>query len=124
MVKQSISKEQPGGPPPIDESWWTALLAEEEKPAAPITNGARQSSKTKTARQQDLNWQRASTIYEQDETISLRVSGFNRGGLLVDGEDLQDLSLSLTWLTSPALSPRKNGSGYWVATSIAPWFLR
>lgn len=89
MVKQSIPKEQPEGPPPIDESWWTALLAEEEKPAAPTKNGARQGSRTKTARQQGLNWQRAGTIYEQDETISLRVSGFNRGGLLVDGEDLQ-----------------------------------
>jgi len=89
MVKLSIPKERPGGPPPIDESWWTALLAEEEKPAASSTKAAKPSSKNKTARQQRLNWQRASAIYEQDETISLRVSGFNRGGLLVDGEDLQ-----------------------------------
>jgi small subunit ribosomal protein S1 len=35
-----------------------------------------------------VNWDRAQVIYENDETISLTVVDFNRGGLLVEGSEL------------------------------------
>jgi small subunit ribosomal protein S1 len=35
-----------------------------------------------------MNWEKAQQLYEQDQVICLRVNGFNRGGLLVSGEEL------------------------------------
>jgi small subunit ribosomal protein S1 len=90
MVNKLLSKESQGGPPPMDESWWTALLAEEEKPRGNSgSEYASLSSSRKEFRQITVNWERARRIYEEDETIRLQVTGYNRGGLLVEGTDLQ-----------------------------------
>jgi small subunit ribosomal protein S1 len=90
MVNKPLSKDFQGGPPPMDESWWTALLAEEEKPRS--FAGSEIHSPTtsrKDARQIVVDWDHARAIYEQDETIRLQVTGYNRGGLLVEGAELQ-----------------------------------
>jgi small subunit ribosomal protein S1 len=42
----------------------------------------------KGVKKPSVNWDRARQIYEQDETVSLKVVDFNRGGLLVEGSDL------------------------------------
>jgi small subunit ribosomal protein S1 len=34
------------------------------------------------------NWDRALSIYRQDEIVAMRVAGYNRGGLLVEGNEL------------------------------------
>jgi small subunit ribosomal protein S1 len=74
----------------MDESWWTALLAEEEKPRAPASSATTYpAGSRKEAHQFTVNWDRARQIYEQDETIRLQVTGYNRGGLLVEGAELQ-----------------------------------
>jgi small subunit ribosomal protein S1 len=83
------------GPMPLDESWWTAVLAEEEEQGGIYTPRSTSSSEGKTAsthsqsRPAPVDWERAQTIYESDETINLQVFGYNRGGLLVEGEGLQ-----------------------------------
>jgi len=88
MVKHTISDDIKGGPPPIDESWWAAVLAEDENsPTSPAGRVQRTSSK-KSTRQLSVNWELARQIYEQDETVSLQVVDFNRGGLLVEGSSL------------------------------------
>jgi small subunit ribosomal protein S1 len=74
----------------MDESWWTALLAEEEKPRGyPGFDNVSPAFTRKESRQIAVNWDHARLIYEQDETIRLQVTGYNRGGLLVEGNDLQ-----------------------------------
>jgi small subunit ribosomal protein S1 len=79
-----------GGGSPQNEEWWTALLAEEEKFGTKITQESNDSSEPKKeTRLTTVNWKRAEQIFHQDETVHLKVTGFNRGGLLVQGVDLQ-----------------------------------
>jgi small subunit ribosomal protein S1 len=65
------------------------LLREDEarpsQTSAPFTS----PHPKKEARQVAVNWDRARKIYLKDETIRLQVTGYNRGGLLVEGEELQ-----------------------------------
>lgn len=89
MVNKPESQSLQGGPPPIDESWWTALLAEEEGPR-PVEAARPASSLTrKETRSVNVDWDHARLIYQRDEAIKLKVTGFNRGGLLVEGPEMQ-----------------------------------
>jgi len=80
---------------PLDESWWTAVLAEEEEQSNSYPARVQVSSETKPttnhspSRPSPVDWERAQNIYSCDETVNLQVFGYNRGGLLVEGEGLQ-----------------------------------
>jgi small subunit ribosomal protein S1 len=88
MVNKSYSEQLEGGPQPLDESWWAAVLAEDEKTSAPIDEaGAPESGSG--PQQAKVDWQQARKIYDCDETVTLEVVDYNRGGLLVKGDDLQ-----------------------------------
>ena len=90
MVNDTKSPENQGRPPPIDESWWAALLADEERSHQKSTNNVPKSPETNESSQPvSVDWKHARHIFSQDETIDLQVNGFNRGGLLVEGEDIQ-----------------------------------
>jgi len=80
-------------PPPLDEGWWQAVLAEDsfipdkasfagEKPKA--TNLG-----TRSISQESVNWELAKTLYHEDRVVDLQVTGYNKGGLLVSGSQLQ-----------------------------------
>ncbi|MCB9420843.1 MAG: S1 RNA-binding domain-containing protein [Ardenticatenaceae bacterium] len=87
----------------LDDSYWQALFAQEESVAELIVfpdpedlfcseNG--QSSQThhtvETLPRKDKNpWQTAQTIFDDDETLELPVTGYNKGGLLVYWNGLQ-----------------------------------
>lgn len=76
-------------PPAVDEAWWAALLAEEERYRSP--DGLPPASKGPSVlpeRPLEVNWPQVETLYEQDETVCLKVTGSNRGGLLVEGEGI------------------------------------
>src|SRR3989339_636547 len=72
--------------PAIDDGWWESILAEEEgnrinkKSSRPI-NAQERSIKS-------LDWVRASDIFTQDQIILMSVTGFNKGGLLVEHDDI------------------------------------
>jgi small subunit ribosomal protein S1 len=104
VIKKRYHEGQGSPPPPMDESWWEAVLAEEVAQSAPGTSrGSRPPVRTTTNTQVSiiedspegepetaaLDWQKATALYEQDQVVSLRVTGCNRGGLLVNGEQLQ-----------------------------------
>ncbi|MEW5830310.1 MAG: S1 RNA-binding domain-containing protein [Chloroflexota bacterium] len=76
-----------------DEGWWASVLADEERySSAPPAKPARQAKppeKVKEEQPANPDWGQAKRLYRQDEIIALRVVGFNRGGLLVEGNDLQ-----------------------------------
>jgi small subunit ribosomal protein S1 len=88
MVKDTIEEEFEGGPQPMDESWWAAVLADEEKNSSSPSQSILTEPGT-NQQQRNVDWERARVIYDSDQTISLLVVDYNRGGLLVEGEDLQ-----------------------------------
>ena len=69
-----------------DDGWWASVLAEEESRASVIPVGKPQ--KTEEAGKPSTDWVKAVRLYSQDEIISMHVCGFNRGGLLVEGDGL------------------------------------
>lgn len=68
-----------------DEGWWSSVLQDYEAAEPPSQQVEISSGK------KDLNnaadWGRIMEIYHQDEIITLRVHGYNRGGLLVQGNE-------------------------------------
>jgi len=75
------------GIPDLDEGWWNSILADENtfqvdakpincKPCPSTDSGA-------------INWDCMKELFENDEVILLTVQGFNKGGLLVEGPEVQ-----------------------------------
>ena len=70
-----------------DESWWAAVLSDEESYITPRKEtGARSAAQSAVTA---IDWPFVQRIYEQDEIVCLKVHGFNRGGLLVQGCGVQ-----------------------------------
>lgn len=88
MVNKTYSEGLQEGPQPLDESWWAAVLAEEEK-TSQNPNATSQSEAVNTSHQSKVDWDQARIIYDSDETVTLEVVDYNRGGLLVEGDELQ-----------------------------------
>jgi small subunit ribosomal protein S1 len=88
MVNKTYSEGLQEGPQPLDESWWAAVLAEEEK-TSQNPNANSQSEAVNTSHQSKVDWDKARIIYDSDETVTLEVVDYNRGGLLVEGDELQ-----------------------------------
>ncbi|HSB67261.1 MAG TPA: S1 RNA-binding domain-containing protein [Anaerolineales bacterium] len=93
VTKQSNNSE----PPEIDEAWWTALLAEEEKYNHPAYREANrldgyaehESHGTKRGiKNSEIDWEMVRDLFEKDRVVTLEITGFNRGGLLVAGSGL------------------------------------
>jgi small subunit ribosomal protein S1 len=81
--------------PETDESWWESVLAEEQRYTAP----ARHVVASKAAPQAEavnapaiepvhIDWGQVKDLYSQDRIIAMKVTGHNRGGLLVEGDGL------------------------------------
>lgn len=71
--------------PVYDDGWWESVLAEEESRAVQATTKAQ---KVEESTKPSSDWERAMSLYRQDGIIELTVTGYNRGGLLVEGEGL------------------------------------
>lgn len=71
--------------PVQDEGWWASVLAEEENRAS---IPAEKAQKSEEAGNPSSDWRMATGLYRQDEIVSLNVTGYNRGGLLVEGQGL------------------------------------
>jgi len=94
MVTKQFNNSEP---PEIDEAWWTALLAEEEKFSH---TGSRVLSKPDDYQEQavhatrkgpktgEIDWEMVRDLFESDKVVTLEITGFNRGGLLVAGSGL------------------------------------
>ncbi len=96
MSKQNSPRIE-GGPEPLGESWWAALLAEEEEQGGSLPSRPNSSNQTEgkpsqprpAARNGSVDWDHVQNIYEHDEMVCLQVTGYNRGGVLVEGEGIQ-----------------------------------
>lgn len=68
-----------------DDGWWESVLAEEE---SRISCPSIKAQKIEETGKPSLEWERALTLYRQDEIIPLIVTGHNRGGILVEWESM------------------------------------
>lgn len=87
VAKRYSSRLDDEEAPNVDEGWWASVLADEEAHSL-----SHKEVTTKTSSQPLLNmvdWEQVQAIYQQDEIIELQVHGYNRGGLLVQGEAVQ-----------------------------------
>jgi small subunit ribosomal protein S1 len=85
--------------PSPDEGWWESVLAEEMRHATPRVH-SQGVTKTKTAPQDKSvesapvaepvqpNWDEIKELYSSDRIIAMKVTGHNRGGLLVETETI------------------------------------
>jgi len=83
--------------PFIDEGWWESVLAEERRHTQPRPpQGTMKPKPVPVAYTEPLpavkalktNWDMIQEIYSKDRIIGMKVVGHNRGGLLVEGEEL------------------------------------
>lgn len=84
--------------PTTDEGWWESVLAEEMRHATPRV-GQQGATKPKPASQDRVesvpaadqvqpNWDEIKELYASDRIISMKVTGHNRGGLLVEADSV------------------------------------
>ncbi len=75
--------------PEVDDSWWESVLAEEERYSYPTAKQARVEEPVKDeGAKQDPDWNEVRDLYHQDRIVDLQVTGYNRGGVLVEGDGL------------------------------------
>jgi small subunit ribosomal protein S1 len=80
-----------GGDLRVDEGWWAAVMAEENSghPTRSEKIQVNNVDAPVVSELQELDWDRVQAIYQQDEVVNLEVYGYNRGGLLVQGDYIQ-----------------------------------
>lgn len=83
--------------PIIDEGWWQSVLAEERQhtPPRPLQGAAKpkpvplsKAEAVPTAERSQTNWDLLKELYAKDRIITMKVTGHNRGGLLVENDAL------------------------------------
>ena len=80
--------------PTVDEGWWEAVLAEEgsrqvQRPNGQhVRAGRRTNAKGESASPGAVDWEHVKELFQSDQIVDLRVTSCNRGGLLVEGDDL------------------------------------
>ena len=72
--------------PEIDEGWWAAILSDDGSNNEPVKEV---SVKFPSDGFLNLDWERIQAIHDNDEIVDLEVKGYNRGGLLVQSDDIQ-----------------------------------
>jgi len=79
--------------PVTDESWWESVLAEERQYAPPRPPQGAMKSKPDSQSRAELqptapaiqtDWDTIKDLYSNDRIVDMKVSGHNRGGLLVE----------------------------------------
>lgn len=79
-------------PPPMEESWWEAVLEDAEEREA-VTGEELppdieyHHSMADDGCREDWDW--AEALFECDDTVELPIIGYNRGGLLVEAQNLR-----------------------------------
>jgi small subunit ribosomal protein S1 len=84
--------------PSTDEGWWESVLAE-ERLHAPVRTPQATTAKPKPVAQEKVevvqetvlnptNWDEVKELYSNDRIITMKVTGHNRGGLLVETDSI------------------------------------
>jgi small subunit ribosomal protein S1 len=100
-------RKSEGKMPEIDESWWESVLAEEERYVAPASKQSKVEAPAKVEEpKQNPDWGEVRDLYHQDRIVDLQVTGYNRGGVLVEGDGLYGF-VPFSHLVDMASSPEK-----------------
>jgi len=95
--------------PVLDDSWWDSVLAEEERYALPAPKPPKAEEPAKSEDpKQSPDWSEVRELYHQDRIVHLTVTGYNRGGVLVEGEGLYGF-VPFSHLVDMATGPDKQG---------------
>ncbi len=86
--------DQPNMPDEPDESWWSSLLIDEplvvENPdETEFYNLDVNSPMTEEPSEPSVQWEKIKIIFEKDEIVTLKVVGFNKGGVLVENPEIK-----------------------------------
>lgn len=73
--------------PEIDEGWWNSVLSDESSISTESKKLNCEPCHESTP--SGVNWDCVKDLFERDGVVLLNVQGFNRGGLLVEGEGVQ-----------------------------------
>ena len=86
MVEYKLTELTAESPP--DEAWWSAILADAE---AQVNTTESTLVEIEPGPENDapIDWKWAEKLYKEDAIITLTVTGFNRGGLLVEDDRIQ-----------------------------------
>ena len=93
--------------PEIDDGWWDSVLAEEERYVAPVIKQTNVGSSVRVDDPKPSpDWNEVRDLYHEDRIVNLEVTGYNRGGVLVEGEGLYGF-VPYSHLVEMAASPQK-----------------
>lgn len=87
MENDEMIREGCDNIPEIDEGWWSSVLNDEDH-----YSDEEFESEKKVPQQPligTLDWDCVKSLFENDEVVLLNVYGYNRGGLLVQGDCIQ-----------------------------------
>ena len=84
VADRKLNGEDEG--PAYDDGWWEAVLADEEGQTGLMPEHEKKTGES--AAKGHSSWDIAARLFSQDEIVVLKVVGFNRGGLLVEGQGL------------------------------------
>jgi small subunit ribosomal protein S1 len=88
-LDDDVTRDQGAAPPPPDEAWWTHVMKEEEKETDTKSGAENNYSLIDRHAGNPEDWDWAGQLYQTDDTVNLKVIGFNRGGLLVEAQSLR-----------------------------------
>jgi small subunit ribosomal protein S1 len=84
-----IEKDENGvNYPELDEGWWAAILSDEEQYFSEPPPG-NDNQLARPNNYKNVDWEWVQNLHDEDEIIELQVHSYNRGGLLVQGENIQ-----------------------------------
>jgi small subunit ribosomal protein S1 len=87
LSNRIVDNPQQDGSIELDEGWWSSVLSDEEAfEKEPDNINCSPCVNSDTGQ---IDWECAKQIFEQDQVVLLKVYGYNRGGLLVNGEGIQ-----------------------------------
>lgn len=86
MLSKNLGPNLTDDSPDIDEGWWASVLADEESHSSPLKSSPLKSSQLGMF---SVDWKHAQELFDKDEVTALQVYGYNRGGILVQGDGIQ-----------------------------------
>jgi len=95
-IQQSDKKKYNSEMPQTDEGWWESVLAEEKQYlggralSKAVRPSLTENAGTPVSAKPDApaDWNLVKQLYAEDRTTEMKVSGHNRGGLLVESDGL------------------------------------
>lgn len=83
----SQGEDNPRNTSKMDEGWWSSIMDDENR--LEVDGNNQDYTQDYNFNMENVDWDFVQDIYEKDAVIELTAYGYNRGGLLVDGDHIQ-----------------------------------